>query len=156
MSRTGRFATTPFMTPSLYLKDSISVLPQRRNRRESHSGAFPVRGISVKANSEGTRLLSLAAEDPDLESALYIVSTPIGNLGDITLRAIRTLRSVSWIYAEDTRRTKQLLNVFEIHTPLRSCHAQNEDQRIKQILEHLRNNEVRVLKVFNYNALLRQ
>ena len=60
---------------------------------------------------------------------LYVVATPIGNLQDMTPRAIETLRSVALIAAEDTRVTKKLLNVFEIDTPLTSCHQHNEDTK---------------------------
>lgn len=57
---------------------------------------------------------------------LYIVPTPIGNLEDITLRALRTLREVDLILAEDTRTTRILLQKYEISTPLRAFHAHNE------------------------------
>ena len=60
---------------------------------------------------------------------LYVVATPIGNLQDMTPRAIETLRAVALIAAEDTRVTKKLLNVFEIETPLTSCHQHNEDHK---------------------------
>ncbi|MCQ2583755.1 MAG: 16S rRNA (cytidine(1402)-2'-O)-methyltransferase [Treponema sp.] len=59
-------------------------------------------------------------------SVLYIIGTPIGNLGDITFRAIETLKNVDYVAAEDTRHTLQLLNHFEIKKPLISCRAQNE------------------------------
>tara|TARA_B100000686_G_scaffold348767_1_gene440614 strand:+ start:152 stop:871 length:720 start_codon:yes stop_codon:yes gene_type:complete len=57
---------------------------------------------------------------------IYIVSTPIGNLGDFTQRAVETLKSVALIAAEDTRRTRILLNRYEIHTPLSSYNSYNK------------------------------
>lgn len=60
---------------------------------------------------------------------LYVVGTPIGNLGDMTPRAIDTLRCVALIAAEDTRVTKKLLTVFDIDTPLTACHQHNEDTK---------------------------
>lgn len=60
---------------------------------------------------------------------LYVVATPIGNLQDMTPRAVDTLRKVALIAAEDTRVTKKLLNVFDISTPLTSCHQHNEDSK---------------------------
>ena len=60
---------------------------------------------------------------------LYVVATPIGNLQDMSPRAIETLRSVGLIAAEDTRVTMKLLQVFDIHTPLTSCHQHNEDSK---------------------------
>ena len=57
---------------------------------------------------------------------LYIVPTPIGNLEDITLRAIRVLKEAGLILAEDTRTSKKLLSHYQIDTPLRSYHAHNE------------------------------
>ena len=69
---------------------------------------------------------------------LFIVGTPIGNLGDITYRAIETFKNVDYIAAEDTRHTLQLLNHFEIKKPLISCRAQNEKfagEKIVKLLE---------------------
>ncbi|MCQ2575637.1 MAG: 16S rRNA (cytidine(1402)-2'-O)-methyltransferase [Treponema sp.] len=59
-------------------------------------------------------------------SKLYVVGTPIGNLGDMTFRAVETLKEVDFVAAEDTRHTLQLLNHFEIKKPLISCRSQNE------------------------------
>src|ERR1035441_8289088 len=67
---------------------------------------------------------------PPLQSGtLYLVATPIGNLEDITLRALRTLRECDAVAAEDTRRTGQLLHHFEISRPLLSCFQFNEVRR---------------------------
>lgn len=60
-------------------------------------------------------------------AALYLVATPIGNLEDMTFRAIRVLKEADWIAAEDTRNTKKLCHYFEIETPLLSYHAHNEE-----------------------------
>ena len=60
-------------------------------------------------------------------AALYLVATPIGNLEDMTYRAIRVLKEADWIAAEDTRNTKKLCHYFEIDTPLMSYHAHNEE-----------------------------
>jgi len=69
---------------------------------------------------------------------LYLVATPIGNLEDITLRALRVLRECDVVAAEDTRRTGQLLKHFAIARPLLSCFQFNETRRSEEIIEHLR------------------
>lgn len=71
-------------------------------------------------------------------STLYIVGTPIGNLGDITFRALETFKTVDVIAAEDTRHTLQLLSHFEIHKPLISCRSQNEEIAAQKIIELLK------------------
>jgi len=68
---------------------------------------------------------------------LYVVSTPIGNLGDITLRALEVLKSVAVIAAEDTRHSGMLLKRFEIKKPLLSYHEHNEAMRAAQLVERL-------------------
>jgi 16S rRNA (cytidine1402-2'-O)-methyltransferase len=70
--------------------------------------------------------------------ALYLVGTPIGNLEDITLRALRILQEADLIAAEDTRHTGKLLHHFQIPTPQISYHQHNEQQKIPQLLEKLR------------------
>jgi 16S rRNA (cytidine1402-2'-O)-methyltransferase len=70
--------------------------------------------------------------------ALYVVATPIGNLEDISARALRVLREVDCIAAEDTRHTGRLLRHFDIDTPLFSLHEHNERGRLEQIVARLR------------------
>lgn len=72
---------------------------------------------------------------------LFLVATPIGNLEDITLRALRVLREADLIAAEDTRRTATLLSRFEIRKPLLSCHEFNEAQRSAELLARLRDGQ---------------
>ncbi len=73
-----------------------------------------------------------------LAPGLYIVATPIGNLEDITLRALRVLRSVDQVACEDTRQTQKLLSHFGIAVPTVSCHAHNERQRAEEIIAELK------------------
>ncbi len=68
---------------------------------------------------------------------LYLVATPIGNLEDITLRAIRVLREATWIACEDTRQTRKLLDHFSIATKLVSYHEHNEAARATELVQHL-------------------
>jgi 16S rRNA (cytidine1402-2'-O)-methyltransferase len=72
-----------------------------------------------------------------MTGVLYIVATPIGNLDDISLRAIATLKAVELIAAEDTRHSKRLLNHLGIETRMISCHEHNETARSEEIIEQL-------------------
>jgi len=74
-------------------------------------------------------------------SKLYIVPTPIGNLEDMTFRAIRVLKEVDFILAEDTRTSGKLLKHFEISTQMHSHHMHNEHRSIEGILNRLKNGE---------------
>ncbi len=73
---------------------------------------------------------------------LYIVSTPIGNLDDVTFRAVEVLKRVGLIAAEDTRTTRKLLQRYEIHVPVLSYYEANRKQRIPVLLERLQESDV--------------
>lgn len=76
-----------------------------------------------------------------MPGTLFVVATPIGNLEDITLRALRVLREVALVAAEDTRRSGNLLRHYQIDTPLLSLHEHNEHQRSGRIVERLLSGE---------------
>ena len=93
----------------------------------------------VYANTPAERAILISVPepghpDPQLTPGLYLVATPIGNLEDITLRALRVLRSVSRIACEDTRQTQKLLNHFQIATPTVSLHEHNERERAVELI----------------------
>lgn len=75
------------------------------------------------------------------ESDLYLVATPIGNLGDITLRALEVLKSVDVILAEDTRTSGRLLKHYDIQKPMQSYHIHNEHKILTKIVERLKGGE---------------
>ena len=81
-------------------------------------------------------------------SKLYLIPTPIGNLKDITLRALEILENTDYILAEDTRKTKKLLNHYKIRTQLASYHQHNEHRRLQKIITELKE-LVLVVKSFN-------
>ncbi len=81
----------------------------------------------------------------NLVHILYLVATPIGNLQDISPRALDTLRGVALIAAEDTRTAKQLLNYFDIHTPVTSFFEHSKQNKINHILDALQENDVAVI-----------
>lgn len=72
-------------------------------------------------------------------SKLFVVPTPIGNLGDITLRSIEVLKSVDLILAEDTRTSSKLLKHYDIDSPVESFHMHNEHKKLESIINKLRN-----------------
>jgi 16S rRNA (cytidine1402-2'-O)-methyltransferase len=75
-------------------------------------------------------------------SVLYVVATPIGNLEDISLRALRVLREVKLIAAEDTRKTRRLLTTYDIKTPMTSYYEHNKLSKLDYILDCLKNGDV--------------
>lgn len=82
------------------------------------------------------------ATDKDFSGKLFIVPTPVGNLEDITLRALKVLKEVDLILAEDTRTSKKLLSHFDIKTPMLSHHKFNEHATVGKIIERLKSGEV--------------
>ena len=74
---------------------------------------------------------------PPTPGTLYVVGTPIGNLEDITYRAVRILKSVTVIAAEDTRHTRTLLSAYDIHTPLTSYHDFNKEEKAPVLIARM-------------------
>ena len=87
-------------------------------------------------------ILNSEIKNNQIKSGLYIVSTPIGNLGDITLRAIEILKKSDYILCEDTRVSKNLLNRYEIKSKLISNHKFNEKKNLSKIIEILKSNYI--------------
>lgn len=85
--------------------------------------------------------MSIAKDGLAGPGTLYVVATPIGNLEDMSLRAIRILKEVDLIAAEDTRQTRKLLSSLDIHTRLISYHKEREQSRAVELLERLKNGE---------------
>ena len=95
-------------------------------------------GTDPKAGSDGSKPDSA----PDFGPALYLVATPIGNLRDITLRAIDVLRAATAIYCEDTRVTRKLLSAHGIATPLHAYHDHNAEKVRPQVIRRLQAGEI--------------
>lgn len=85
----------------------------------------------------GEELQSLSIKAASLEPGLYVVATPIGNLRDITLRALDTLSGADIILAEDTRQTRKLLTAYDITTPLSPYHDHNAAKRVPGVIKDL-------------------
>jgi len=84
-------------------------------------------------------------QEEDKPIQLYLVPTPIGNLKDITLRALEVLKSVDVVLAEDTRTTGKLMKHYEINRPLQSYHIFNEHKTVEKIVDRLKKGEVMAL-----------
>lgn len=103
--------------------------------------------VTMCSNSEISHRIpdDVASKRGPLIPGLYLVGTPIGNLEDITLRALRVLNSADVILAEDTRHSGKLLRHYDITTPLLSYHKFNESQREQTVLRRLKEGEIVVL-----------
>ena len=129
-------------TPILYPGEQPP-RPAREPRSPSSAGAkfLPWSGPVPARNCGPAVTRARAWRYRMFMSTLYIVSTPIGNLGDITYRAVEVLSSVRRVLAEDTRRTAILFRRYDIRTPLVSMHAHNEAARTARVLEWLASGE---------------
>ncbi|PWA75220.1 tetrapyrrole (Corrin/Porphyrin) methylase [Artemisia annua] len=103
---------------------------------------FPLLYCSDSHNNTSTVQEENPSKQGNLKSGLYLVGTPIGNLEDITLRALRVLKSANVILAEDTRHSGKLLQHYSIKTPLLSYHKFNETQREHSVLKRLHEGEI--------------
>lgn len=109
---------------------------QRLGRPELIGPGLPERFVDPVSSRIRT-IYSALRTDWKLVGVLYIVATPIGNLEDISLRAVRVLKEVSLIAAEDTRHTQNLLSHYDIRTPLTSYHEHNERTKARPLVERL-------------------
>src|SRR4029450_8330123 len=104
---------------------------KRRSVSSVHERTSPDGTITIRSRHAG------AGVRPDMPGTLYVVATPIGNLEDVTLRALRVLREVTLIAAEDTRRTARLLQHYSISTRTTSLHEDNERSKTASLVTQL-------------------
>ncbi|XVE94641.1 hypothetical protein REPUB_Repub02eG0026300 [Reevesia pubescens] len=124
---------------------SIQPRLQSLNSLSSFSSKLSFLSFSstTHVSSEFTDLITeLPSKRGPLKPGLYLVGTPIGNLEDITLRALRVLKSADVILSEDTRHSGKLLHYYSIKTPLLSYHKFNESQREQTVLRRLKQGEI--------------
>ncbi|XP_073020118.1 uncharacterized protein [Primulina eburnea] len=156
LSRRSPFGATSFFTPLPPVSRRRTWLPCHPvSLFSSYSSLFslssPPRTIITalsfsSANYQGASDCDLSEQVPSkqgpLKPGLYVVGTPIGNLEDITLRALRVLKSANVILSEDTRHSGKLLHHYNIKTPLLSYHKFNESQREQVVLRRLLDGEI--------------
>ena len=87
-------------------------------------------------------VINYKIDDKETKKGLYLVSTPIGNLSDITFRAVEILKKSNYILCEDTRVSKNLFNKYEIKSKLISNHKFNETKNLRKIIELLKNGSI--------------
>lgn len=106
----------------------------------THSNS--ISDVNSSQHLTGEELQSLSIKAAPLEPGLYVVATPIGNLRDITLRALDTLSGADIILAEDTRQTRKLLSAYDITTPLSPYHDHNAAKRVPSVIKDLQDGKV--------------
>ncbi len=97
---------------------------------------------SISGADSSQHLTGEELQSGSLQAGLYVVATPIGNLRDITLRALDVLRAADSILAEDTRQTRKLLNAYDIKTPLSPYHDHNAAKRVPGVIKDLQDGKV--------------
>ncbi|KAL8059098.1 hypothetical protein ABFX02_03G064800 [Erythranthe guttata] len=142
----------PFSTPSPplprrrsppWLRRPFPLLPSRLSQSPHTTiSALSFTSGSCQASSDGELSENFPSKQGPLKPGLYLVGTPIGNLEDITLRALRVLKSADVILSEDTRHSGKLLQHYNIKTPLLSYHKFNESQREQVVLNRLQDGEI--------------
>ena len=133
------FVVTPLLeiAPKLILADGTAVTRKKVSRGS-------VKGVAVQRNQT---LDDYMDEEKENEEAVHtpktlsICATPIGNLGDVTLRVLSTLSAVDIVYAEDTRITRKLLTRYDIHTPIERCDTHSITHKLPQLLARLESGE---------------
>lgn len=130
--RRRSFFSLPLFTP-------LSALSSVRS---PNYAVVPFCSHSQVSSNDNTLILPESTKQGSLKPGLYLVGTPIGNLEDITLRALRVLKSADVILAEDTRHSGKLLQYYGIKTPLVSYHKFNESQREGAVLKRLQQGEI--------------
>lgn len=93
--------------------------------------------MESKLKRKGVSSANADSSGPKQAGCFFVVATPIGNLADMTFRAVETLKQVAWIGAEDTRNSRHLLSHYGIDTPLSACHEHNEARMLEKIIETL-------------------
>ncbi|KAL5705596.1 16S rRNA (cytidine(1402)-2'-O)-methyltransferase [Ranunculus cassubicifolius] len=130
-----------FSPPSLIFSLSTPTNPKylSSNKFTASTSPFPQSFTEEQSND---LIPDISFKSSPLKSGLYLVATPIGNLEDITFRALRVLKSANVILSEDTRHSGKLLQHFNIKTPLLSYHKFNETQREDAILKRLQEGDI--------------
>jgi len=119
--------------------DDMAALEVSSNsmRHANQAEDMDMQEVSTEARSAAWAGMVASWPREQLEPGLYVVGTPIGNLGDITLRALATLRAASVVLAEDTRHSRKLLNFYGIKADMLSYHAHNEHARVEGVVARL-------------------